>query len=646
VSATAAAIAERLARALSSRAPAEAAPDVLDAYGRTAPTPQLAIDIFKGGWSSQFPAEFGVQAGVSLLFEDPGLQHAIALVGGIEGLRILELGPLEGAHSYSLEKAGAQSVLAIEACVMSYLKCLIVKELAGLQRVSFKFGNFVPFLETTTERFDLIVASGVLYHQREPLQVLEAIARRTDRVYLWTHYYQEGHDADRIKADDFTRVPGVRLDGFACDLFRLEYDTYLPHGKYRGGVHDHSHWMKRDDLLACLRHVGLTDIEIMAEQTVHPFGPNLTVLARRPAATRRLPPAEDEYGAELRGRVGPPSWCVESVSLTGDQLAIGGWAIPIGGDARRVSIRIDGVEVEELEGGLHRPDVATYYWFLPGAEHSGFRGVHRVGAPPAGYWTIEYADRDTGQIVNPWHSFYVNRNDLLGDVPLPSLAQIRRVHGGNSQTQYLIEGHSIYVKFERALQSVAGRRFAEFGTILDFGCGCGRLARYFTVDSARHLIGADVDRDNVEWCRANLAGDFLVNALNPPLPLEPGSVDCVVANDVVNHFREADGRAWLREIARVCRQGAIGLVSVASESALARAHLGAGHDAQIRGLDFVDLSRNPELDEVIEDPTWYRNVFHSHAYIRAQWPREGFAILGIIPGVSGNQNDLVILRKR
>jgi hypothetical protein len=87
-------------------------------------------------------------------------------------------------------------------------------------------------------------------------------------------------------------------------------------------------------------------------------------------------------------------------------------------------------------------------------------------------------------------------------------------------------------------------------------------------------------------------------------------------------------------------------VSIASESALARAHLSAGHDAQIRALDFVDLSRNPELDGVIEDQTYYRNVFHSHAYVRAEWPGEGFAILGIIPGVSGNHNDLVVLRKR
>ena len=96
------------------------APDVLDTYARDAPNPQQTLDIFAGAWSSQFPAELGLRAGASALFEDPRLQRLIELAGGIKDYRVLELGPLEGAHSYMMEKAGARSVLAIEACVMSF----------------------------------------------------------------------------------------------------------------------------------------------------------------------------------------------------------------------------------------------------------------------------------------------------------------------------------------------------------------------------------------------------------------------------------------------------------------------------------------------------------------------------------------------
>jgi hypothetical protein len=127
------------------------------------------------------------------------------------------------------------------------------------------------------------VASGVLYHQAEPLQLLRALAERANMVFLWSHYYQEGLDCERIKSREFTRVPGVCLQGFQCDLFRLQYGSYLRDGRYRGVVDSYAHWMKRDDVLAALRHFGLTEIDIPFEDTLHPFGAHFTVLARRAA---------------------------------------------------------------------------------------------------------------------------------------------------------------------------------------------------------------------------------------------------------------------------------------------------------------------------------------------------------------------------
>jgi hypothetical protein len=68
------------------------------------------VDIFKGGWSSRFPAELAVEAGASALFEDPRLQRLIDIVGGIEDYRILELGPLVGrSQLHDGESRGAVS---------------------------------------------------------------------------------------------------------------------------------------------------------------------------------------------------------------------------------------------------------------------------------------------------------------------------------------------------------------------------------------------------------------------------------------------------------------------------------------------------------------------------------------------------------
>ncbi|MNL75524.1 hypothetical protein D3C87_2013450 [compost metagenome] len=61
-------------------------------------------------------------------------------------------------------------------------------------------------------------------------------------------------------------------------------------------------------------------------------------------------------------------------------------------------------------------------------------------------------------------------------------------------------------------------------------------------------------------------------------------------------------------------------------------------------LGFVEVGRNPQLDGVIEDGTYYRDVIQSHDYIFAKWQRY-FDVVDIVEAMAGNQ-DLVILRRR
>src|SRR6185312_11512722 len=208
--------------------------------------PQAAVDIFKDAWSSVLPEHLGLAAGNARLFDDPRIHWLLQQLGGIDGWRVLELGPLEGGHSYMLQAAGAGKVVAVEACALSYLKCLLVRDLCQLQRVDFRYGDFMTLLANEPTRYDLIVASGVLYHQRDPLACIARMARRSDRVFLWTHYYAEDARSDSIRSNMFQRVAQTAGADFNCELFRLRYADYLPDTKYRGGVDDHVHWLRRD----------------------------------------------------------------------------------------------------------------------------------------------------------------------------------------------------------------------------------------------------------------------------------------------------------------------------------------------------------------------------------------------------------------
>lgn len=256
---------------------------ILEAYSSRPPDPQNALDIFDGEWASRLPPPFHtLRAGDALLFDDARLRWAITLLGSIQGQRVLELGPLEGGHTYMLDRAGAADVLAIEANTRAYMKCLIVKELLRLPSSRFVCGDFVSYLRSTTDRVDLVVASGVLYHMVHPVEIIARIASISDAVFIWTHYY----DADvlgRSSATAHRVVVGedAIYEGFQHRLHRHEYLTALNHPGFCGGSRPFAHWLTRDHIVGALRHFGLTRIETAFEQTDHPNGPAFCVLARR-----------------------------------------------------------------------------------------------------------------------------------------------------------------------------------------------------------------------------------------------------------------------------------------------------------------------------------------------------------------------------
>ena len=258
--------------------------DILDSYVRTAPTPQAALNIFTGEWASKLPPPLdSFSAGAALLFADTRLEWGLERLGGAQGKTVLELGPLEGGHTYMLEHAGASAITAVEANTRAYLKCLIVKELLGLQRGRFLCGDFVEYLRENTTRFDLSIASGVLYHMKDPVELLASLAQVTDGVYLWTHYYdRELLSRSPHLTRRFVSHTPTEYGGFAHMLHRYHYEEALAYQGFCGGSNEFSQWLSRDDILNALKHFGLTKIEVNFEQPDHPNGPSFAVVAQRP----------------------------------------------------------------------------------------------------------------------------------------------------------------------------------------------------------------------------------------------------------------------------------------------------------------------------------------------------------------------------
>lgn len=241
------------------------------------PSHQNAVDILAGHWDADLSfAVPGLTAGTKPLFTtDTRPQVAAARLGTdgkFTGMRILELGPLEGAHTFVLEKLGAEAILAIEANVEAFLKCLIVKEVCDLKRARFMLGDFVQYLNQTMDRFDLVFCSGVLYHLSDPVSVIRSIAGVTRKCFVWTHYFDPEHyigpPRDTIVKDGFT-------------LYQLEYgDMHNPN--FWGGNKPIASWMTKEHVLRAFCEAGFAAIDIVEDSPEHPNGAAFTFTARMP----------------------------------------------------------------------------------------------------------------------------------------------------------------------------------------------------------------------------------------------------------------------------------------------------------------------------------------------------------------------------
>lgn len=252
-------------------------------YFASAPSPQNALDIFQGEWYTSLPNEYHkLRAGSIDLFDDPRLAWGLSEIGDLGGKNALELGPLEGAHTYMLEQAGCASVTAIEGNPRAYLKCLVLKEVLGLQRSRFLCGDFVEYLRDAPPQVDFVVASGVLYHMTNPARLVHLISRVTDCVFIWTHYYDETAVTKKpnIRRKLTARQP-AEYEGFRHVLHRYEYWGSFGLKRFIGGPNPHSFWMERDAILNCLRHFGFQSITTHFDELEHPDGPALALVARR-----------------------------------------------------------------------------------------------------------------------------------------------------------------------------------------------------------------------------------------------------------------------------------------------------------------------------------------------------------------------------
>jgi SAM-dependent methyltransferase len=252
------------------------------------------------------------------------------------------------------------------------------------------------------------------------------------------------------------------------------------------------------------------------------------------------------------------------------------------------------------------------------------------------------------------------RRETADPRPLPPMVLRARVGAGIRIDAYVGEGARLARELEAAL-GAQRTSLRERRVVYDWGCGCGRLLMHLDglVGPDTQVIGSDVDAEAVAWAaRAWPHMRLLVTGFKPPLPLEGGSVDCLVSSSILTHLTEADQDLWLAELRRILAPDGYALITVAGPAAFKHTLTG---ESATRSSEFgTRLAALPPLEEhgfLFEPYTrgrWdqadfkgvtdvYGATFHHPDYVREHWA-PWFDLVDMRPASVNSLQDLLVLR--
>ena len=90
--------------------------------------------------------------------------------------------------------------------------------------------------------------------------------------------------------------------------------------------------------------------------------------------------------------------------------------------------------------------------------------------------------------------------------PIPPDFLMQQILGPKATSEgYLYGGYVVSAGIRRILRLV-GRRFQDFKYVLDFGCGCARVLRWFhDLPPSSAFYGTDISQEAINWCKENIS---------------------------------------------------------------------------------------------------------------------------------------------
>jgi SAM-dependent methyltransferase len=299
-------------------------------------------------------------------------------------------------------------------------------------------------------------------------------------------------------------------------------------------------------------------------------------------------------------------------------------------------------------------DVDSWLTSLYGPELEAIdRELAEVGPSLDNYALFRELDDDVwALLLGRRYSTYRSILETLPHVPEPSLQ--KRWNGAHGMT--LLSQSKAFYRHARAMQASHGTGELPTARILDFGCGWGRLTRFFCRDvDPGALHACDPVEEILEVCRRSRLPAVLHRTEFVPDELPEGNFDLAYSFSVFTHISEDAASACLRALHGALNPGGLLILTIRPPAYLdLDAKMHAARDAlrpdPLTALAepryvFVSHGADPEHPQYEGGEMTYGEAVISLPWLRERWG-DSFEMLDVKVVTEDVYQVAVTLRKR
>lgn len=237
-------------------------------------------------------------------------------------------------------------------------------------------------------------------------------------------------------------------------------------------------------------------------------------------------------------------------------------------------------------------------------------------------------------------------------IPIPPNANQQRIYSHIAKNDhdsriYVESGNILLNSIFNIYSLFSDLSFDKKIDILDWGVGCGRLARHIPINIVNKFCGIDIDPINIAWCNKNMPfGEYKV-----VMPYEESDIfdtkfDLIYSFSVMTHLIEEDQIFWLKKLLNLCKPDGIIILSV-HDLVNSLKYDWTSHPETMNNFLASGMKgggQNPDIAD-ISPPNYYSDTANTPLHIYSKWG-ELCNLLDIIPKGLGDHAAVVITHKK